>query len=251
MVARLRDLRSQLRSLDAPWEIAAPIAYIQEARMLLLPVIGDGQELGRWIRDARVRHGGRTKLLAHMARAAEGLRLLQRTAADGLPTVSPREMVGRLRRATAELHRAAPELAERVGRRLLALEDALDHLPPEPMVPTHGAFRHDQLLACGHKLGVLDLDTLRLSGASADAGNFLAYLDAMAIQRPRLRSLLRDCRNIFTEALSGHPGWLSWYRAASLVKLAIRSSFSLAPGWPETSQALLRTAEERLARPAR
>jgi hypothetical protein len=170
---------------------------------------------------------------------------------EGISSVTPDQMVARLRRSRTEIEPSAPELAERVEERLAVLEGAVGRLPPEPMVPTHGAFRHDQLLPGGPRLGVLDLDTLRLRGASSDAGNFLAYLDAMAIRRPRLEPVLHDCRKTFTNAFSSaapsDARWVSWYRSASLVKLATRSFFSLAPGWPERSETLLLAADDRLA----
>ncbi|MEN8185320.1 MAG: hypothetical protein ABFS46_22600, partial [Myxococcota bacterium] len=231
--------------------IAAPVAYLRPERMLVTSAIGKGKKLSRWLRPARKQEEVKAGLLGYIARAAEGLRFLQQTPADGLPRVAPRDLVAGFRRSTTRFPQVAPRLAAGLERSLRGLERAADQLPAEPLVPTHGAFRLHQLLPCDGKLGVLDLDTLCRSGASADAGNFLAYLDALALRRPRLEALLGDCANAFLEALGPSPdrsGWLSWYRAASLVKMAFRCFLRLAPGWPETSRALLREADEQLAR---
>jgi len=251
MTTTLQALRSRLLAVDAPWEIAAPVAYLPVERMLVVPAIGEGVKLSKWVRPARKQEETRAGLLAHVVRAAEGLRLLQEAPVSGLVTVSPRDLVGKLRKSTANLDRVVPELAERVEGLLHALEAPLARLAPEPLVPTHGAFRLDQLLSCADKLGVLDLDTLCRSGASADAGNFLAYIEAARLRLPKRDGLLCECRDVFRAALgdipSGHSPWLHWYQAASLVKAATRSFRGLAPGWRETSEGLLGVAEKRLA----
>jgi hypothetical protein len=251
MTAVLRALRARLLAVGAPWEIAAPAAYLPEERMLVVPAIGEGVKLSKWLRPARKEEGIRASLLAHIVRAAEGLASFQETSTVGLATVSPRDLIAGFRKSTAKLSVAAPDLAVPVEKLLRALEEPLDRLPPETLVPTHGAFRLDQLLSCNDKLGVLDLDTLCRSGASADAGNFLAYVEAARLRRPRLEALLRECSDAFRAALShsasGGLPWLHWYQAASLVKVATRSFSGLAPGWRQASDALLGLAEERLA----
>jgi hypothetical protein len=181
--------------------------------------------------------------------AAEGLRAFQRTELAGLAVVTPQDVIRQFRSDVDSVRHVAPSLAVSLARQVDRLEAEAARLVPEPMVPTHGAFRPGQLLLCPDRLVVFDLDTLCAAGASADAGNFLAYLDQMALRRPRLQPVVSECRAAFVDGLSrpaSDAAWLSWYRAASLVKLAFRSFFSLAPSWPETTHDLLGCAERAL-----
>jgi hypothetical protein len=248
MVRVLQALGARLRSENAPWEVPRPVAYLPAERMLVTREMAEARKLNRLLRPARKDPAAREVLLGHVARAGEGLGFLQRSAGPRLPTLTPRDLLDDFRRTTARVGRVEPELAKRLGDALTALEHAAADLPEERLVPTHGAFRIDQLLPCRGKLGVLDLDTLCLSGESADAGNFLAYLDAFAGRRPRLEGVLAECRNTFEDAC-GAPSrrWLAWYRAASLVKVGFRAFLRLAPGWPATSDELFRKAHQLLA----
>lgn len=251
VVDTLQALRSQLRATGGPWEIAAPFLHLAQERMVVASAFDEETKLPRWLRPARKREGVRTRLLEQIARAAEGLHVFQQTSPGPLRQVAPHELIAELRRYTGRIRLVAAELAARMEKALGALAAAGARLAPEPLVPTHGAFRLDHLVPCADKVGVLDLDTLCRSGRSADAGNFLAYLDALAERRPRLASVLRDCESAFSEALSPGSGerraWLCWYRCASLVKIAIRCPLLLAPDWCASSHALLARAEERLA----
>jgi hypothetical protein len=248
MVRGLQELGARLRSENAPWEVPSPVAYLPGERMLVTREMAEGRKLNRLLRPARKDPAARELLLGHMARAGEGLRFLQRSVDPRLPTLTPRDLLDDFRRTTARVGRVEPELAKRLGDALTALEQAAAGLSEERLVPSHGAFRIDQLLPCGENLGVLDLDTLCLSGESADAGNFLAYLDAFAARRPRLEGVLTECRSTFEDAC-GAPSrrWLAWYRAASLVKVGFRAFLRLAPGWPATSEELFRRAHHLLA----
>ena len=136
-----------------------------------------------------------------------------------------------------------PEAAGLVTRCLRTLEEQASRLPDEPMVTTHGAYRHDQILVRGERQAVLDLDTLCRSGASADAGNFLSYLDVTALRRRHLRPVIEDCAPAFEEEALRLPSvsseWLAWYRSAGHVKKALRSYLSLDRRWPEMAEGLL------------
>jgi len=169
--------------------------------------------------------------------------------------VTPPSLVAKLRRGVALVRSVEPPLADSIEERVVALERSLGALAPEPLVPTHGAFRHGQLLLRPDGLVVLDLDTLCRSGASADAGNFVAYLDSLALRRPRLASVAERCREAFVATLQGPPdsraAWLAWYRAASHLKVALRSFLSLSRRWPERAAALLECADRALAEVSR
>ena len=82
-------------------------------------------------------------------------------------------------------------------------------------MPTHGAFRHDQFIVAGDRLVAMDLDTICAAGASADAGNFLGYLDVTAVRRRHLRPIVKECAAVFRDAARDQPfinrEWLAWY----------------------------------------
>jgi hypothetical protein len=149
------------------------------------------------------------------------------------------------------LERVAPLQAREIGRCLRVLEGTADRLRPEQTGLAHGAFRHNQVLLRRGRLVVLDLDTLRVSGVSADAGELLGYLDRTALARPRLGAVIDECEDVFLSALADDPGiraeWLAWHRAAAHVKFALRSFYTLAPGWPDRIGGLVRLARRTLA----
>jgi thiamine kinase-like enzyme len=51
-------------------------------------------------------------------------------------------------------------------------------------VPIHRDFYHDQILADGDRLSVLDLDDAAMSEPAIDIANFAAHLDLLALQQP-------------------------------------------------------------------
>ncbi len=241
---------SSLSASHAPWTIPMATGYVPEARMLLFDAADDATKIRKLLRPALKNAQTKAALLGHISAAAEGLVAFQRTKIEGLPSETPHQLIANFRSDSAGIEAVAPELAHAVSNALQRLETAAGALSPEPLVPTHGAFRHDQLLHAEGRLIVLDLDTICLSGASADAGNFLGYLDLTAVRRPRLQPIIDDCARAFGEALraSGLTSleWLAWYRAAAHVKKALRAFFSLEPNWPETTSRLLLLADETL-----
>jgi hypothetical protein len=250
MLPTLRSLAAQLRTAAAPWDVVAPAGHLAEAGLLAFPAVSDGLPASRALREALEDGSELPSLLEQVERAARGLSAFQRARLPDLPARGPRALLSALERAAASTAGVAPELAAACRRRLVRLADAAAALEPEPLVPAHGAFRHGQLLLCPQALVVLDLDTLALSGASADAGNFLAYLDFTGLRRPRLRPVLARCREVFLRALPPSAGagspWLAWHRAAAQVKIALRSFLSLSPRWPEHVPALLAAADAAL-----
>src|SRR6266487_5937803 len=158
-----------------------------------------------------------------------------------------------LSRRVKRIASVAPTLAHSIEVQLGDLELEATRLPPEPLVPTHGAFRHTQMLACGDRVGLVDWDGLRLSGASADAGEFLSCLDKMALQGPQKRSALHHLEEVFVTTLERHGSvdarWLRWHRAMENVKWGLRSFMSLAAkGGEDTAEQLVSLAQRTLAR---
>lgn len=248
-----RLLRSQgaleryLREAAAPWKIVAPVAHIAEARMLVLEAINGGVEMRHLIENPS-RNGD---LGPALERIAYGLTVFQRAELPGLLELAPLGIVRHFRDGAKGLEVVAQEFATPVDRLFQALEDQARKLRPEPLVPTHGAFRYDQFLLSEGEMAAIDLDTLCLSGASADAGNFLGYLDVIGVRRPALKEAVETCAPLFEEAVLRLPGvspdWLRWYRAVAHVRKALRAFYSLDAKWPRIVGDLLPRAERTLA----
>jgi hypothetical protein len=238
LLSMQRALQDWLGRTHAPFEVVAPQHYLPDRQILVFEAV-PGVKATRVLEA--VADGGepveRLTLLA--GQAARGLEHLQRASLDGLPGQPPRSLVARFRRDAERVEAVAPELARSLAGVLARLDDAAGRLESEALVPSHGAFRLGQLLARENTTVVLDFDTLGRSGASADAGNFVAYLEVAALRRPRLLPALEKCRDAFLAALP-HPDspWLAWYRTLSLVKIALRTFLSLEPDWPERMERL-------------
>jgi hypothetical protein len=245
-----RAVHQTLVATDAPWTVPNARAYLPDAQMLVFDAVDDATKVRKLLRPSLKDEQSMTTLLRHVAAAAQGLAAFQGCRLNALPSETPAEIVAAFRRAAAGIDAVAPRLARIAANALDLLDDTAHRLPPEPLVPAHGAFRHDQLLETGGRLVVLDLDTICLSGASADAGNFLGYLDLTAHRRPRLQPVIDDCANTFGETLLAmgfaSPQWTSWYRAAAHVKKSLRSFFSLQPQWPETTARMIALAQSTL-----
>ena len=243
----LQTISAQLEPDDAPWTIAPAAGYLADAWMLVLGAIDDALELKDLIKEARGDAAARSALKGQMEQAADGLLFLHRREVSGLPAVPPKALLQRFEHSMEGLPLVDPAAAELIIACLRTLEEQASRLPPEPMVTTHGAYRHDQILIRGKRQVVLDLDTLCLSGASADAGNFLSYLDVTAERRRRQRTVIEECAPSFEERAlrlpSVSPEWLAWYRAAGHVKKAVRSYLSLDAKWPGMADAFLRPIE--------
>lgn len=247
----LEFVRPHLEAAGVQCDVVTPAAYLPDARLLMLEAVAGATELTWLLEQSAGDAGARETLLAHVGRAAEALPAFRRALVPGVPHMSPADVLAGLERRARGLDRVQPALAVSVARRLRDLEAGAARLRPEPPGLTHGAFRHNQLLAAGDRLVLLDLDTLCVAGAGTDPGGFLAYLDCVALRRPRLRAVLADCEHEFVAAVEAHappsPGWFAWHRAAGHVKWALRSALKLAPGWQETADTLLRLAGRTLA----
>lgn len=239
----LRAVSSRLDADGSSWTIAHPAAYLPNAWMLLLEAVEDAVELKDVIKRARDDIDARATVTRAFERAAAGLASLQRIEVDALPAITPHALLRRFEASMEGMAEVDPEAARLVTRCLHTLEEEASRLPDEPMVTTHGAYRHDQILIRGDQQAVLDLDTLCRSGASADAGNFLSYLDVTALRRRHMRPVIEAGAPAFEEAALRLPSvsseWLAWYRSAGHVKKALRSYLSLDKKWPEMAEGLL------------
>ncbi len=249
MPGHLSRLRAELEANGVPWLVPEAVVYLSEARLLLLAALDHHDTMPALLERAVDDPGARASLLERVRAAAEGLLGFQRLELTGLPVVTAAAELDWLGGKARGIAQVAPGLGRAIAGRLERLVGEAALLPEEPLVLAHGAFRHSQLLLCGERLGLIDLDGLRRSGQGADAGEFLGYLDRMALRRPRYRGVVAAARDAFELALQGRvdPRWLAWHRAATHVKWAIRSFHSLKRD--ASSEELLSLAEGALGTP--
>ncbi len=131
---------------------------------------------------------------------------------------------------------------------LAAVEDG----SPAPSVPSHGAFRRDQvqLGAAGPRL--IDLDTFCTAERERDAGNLIAYLDWRVIRGADARQAIADAKDAFLSGYSAssdaplNTERLRLFEAATLLKIAGRCFRGLrVDQWQRTPQ-LMTAALDRL-----
>lgn len=252
VLERLQVVHADLAAAGAPWIPVTPATYLPEPHLLLLEAVPDAAGL-RHLFETAVGDGQiRETLLAHVRRTAAGLLPFRNVGVARLDHVTPTVILDRLEDRRRSVEGIAPGFANAALRCLRRLEDSAARLPAEPLCLAHGAFRHNQLLVAGERLVLADPDGFCHAGPALDPGEFLACLDRNALRRPHLRGVMADCEGAFLGGLETDDqvstGWLAWHRAASHVKLAVRSVFSLAPAWPDTVDGLLRLAGATIAR---
>jgi aminoglycoside phosphotransferase (APT) family kinase protein len=91
--------------------------------------------------------------------------------------------------------------------------------------PVHRDFYHQQVLATGDRLSVLDLDDAKMSEPAVDIANFAAHLDLLALQQPARRAEIGRVRDRFvarSRALDPalDDRLIAFLTASTLVRLA-------------------------------
>jgi hypothetical protein len=237
---------AQLRARLEAWDLPVPAAYLPEPRLLLFEAVEGAVELAQLLRSAEP-----AAALDAVARAADGLRAFREVAVEGVPLVTPQEILRPLERGRRQLQAVVPDVAGAVGARLDELAQLAEELPAEPLGLAHGAFRAGQLLVRGERIVTLDLDSLCVAGAGMDPGSFLAGLDVSGVRSPELRPVLAQAEAVFAAHIDGLDArWVGWHRAAACVEHALRRAYALEPEWPSRLAALLSCADGALAMPA-
>jgi hypothetical protein len=92
-------------------------------------------------------------------------------------------------------------LAARARSLLTALRELSLELPgPVELASIHRDFHPEQVLDCGARTAVIDLDDARLGDTAVDLGNFLAHLSLRPVQFPETRNGCARARPAFLEA---------------------------------------------------
>jgi hypothetical protein len=170
--------------------------------------------------------------------AGELLRRLQGARLRRLEPNPPEAIWGAaLRRA--ELARAVvPDVAHRLDALLARL--ALTVPPRGPLVPAHGDFNADQLLAAGKELHVVDLDELC---AAPPAYDLAAYAADVVRGRPDDEAALAAVLPPLLDGYGGRPPDLGWQLATAILARAPHPFLKLLPGWEERVAGTVAAAE--------
>ena len=178
-LSALRSATQGATSLRLP----EPLAYDAERHMLVMAEAAGERSLARWVK--RLDQGGVLPAGVDLARlercalvAARSLLELQRSGVRTDVRLEFREELARVKKdcdlMLEAVRRKQPDLAACADSLLRRLEDMAPE--DEQLVPSHGGFRHDQMVGDEHSLTLVDWDGFALSSPALDAATFLARL---------------------------------------------------------------------------
>ena len=247
----LKRLESQLCDSGLNWGIASPLLYDPALRLLVQAEIVDGECLTDIARQAPEDLSRREDLLDTLRLAAGGLSHFQALDVPGLEDQTPAALLADLYADSEAIRRVDPELADSIKNRTEIAEKLIANLAPEPQGLAHSAFRLSHIFRRREGLSLIDLDALARAGISYDPGYFLAYLAVTGTERRRLRGALTQAAVDFAAGLNTpgrhDPRWLTFYAQAALLKWAVRSFYSLDPGWTDHVSDYIKIGRRMLA----
>src|SRR5207237_2821135 len=177
---------------------------------------------------------------ATLAEVGAGGAVLSALHARSQPPGSHRSLVDDiddLAQYLAPAGRVAPSTAELLADAMARVR--IHSEPGDTPVPSHGAFRLDQVHITSGEARLIDLDSYRWAERARDLGNLFAYLRWRAIRHPGLASELGTVRAAF---VSGYANAMDLpdgrrvraFEAVSLLKIAGRRYRALdVAEWPQ------------------
>jgi hypothetical protein len=210
-----------------------PYGYDPVHRMLVMAEVPGDRDLRLWVKCLEAGQPLPPGVdLARLARcmevAAQALAELHRSSIRPQEVVTFGDTLQHQRKALGKIHRYVPDLAAEVERLQQRLEAAA--LYNERLVPSHGAFRHKQLLGNDQCLTCIDFDDLTLAHPAWDAACFLGWLRLESLIHPGKTSeaALDYLAQVFRrEFLTHEPEvplhHLTVYEALVLTKIALRA----------------------------
>jgi hypothetical protein len=227
-------------------KLAKPLAFRPEADLLL-----QSRVYGRPLAGDRNR-------TIFMRLADEAGRALAAVHGADVPFGSERKLdglIGRLDDSLADLGLIAPPLYDSVKQLVTQLKERAERSRPEPLVPSHGDYKYDQLLRYRQQFVLIDFELYCRAESALDLGTFCAYLppsrplgwqDAAAAEVLRAR-FLRGY-----ERASGRPidyARLGLHEAAMLGIRANALVTRQRDDWATRASQMLDLALERLVAP--
>jgi aminoglycoside phosphotransferase (APT) family kinase protein len=192
---------------------------------------------------------GEESVAVALGQVAAALGELHERRGKKLPTRTTETDAALLRSNAAGLARLWPPLASRVrdlaGRIFSRLRE-----PSSDACMVHGDFYDRQVILCGERVAVLDLDRAARASPLVDLGTFVAHLErAAAMDRlpdSRARESAANLVEAYRAVRGALPHGLEAHCAMALLQLAAEPFREHAPDWPERIEALLERAERLL-----
>ena len=208
-----------------------PYGYDSEHRMLVMAEVPGARDLKLWVQCLEAGQPlppgvDLARLARSMAVTAEALAELHRSGMHPQEVLTFRDKLHHQGKELHEIRRHHPDLAAEVERVQQRLEAGALH--NERLVPSHGAFRHKQLLGNDQCLTFIDFDDLTLAHPAWDAACFLGWLRLEPLKHPGKAAELEHLAEVFRRAFLAHepevaPHHLAVYEALVLTKIALRA----------------------------
>lgn len=230
--ANLVALRAVTRGSSC-LHVPEPLGYDPERRMLVLGEAPGQRDLNEWIK--RVEHHEPLPSGVDLERLESCIQLVARALLELQGSaLSPgtrrvfRDELAQLEKDRAflpDLRASQPELVARAE----SLLQCLDALAParERLVPSHGSFRHKQMLGDEHELTVIDWDGYCLANPALDAATFLGRLRREPVLHPgcapELERMAGEFRRSFLLHQPESAGQLALYESLVFTEQMLRA----------------------------
>jgi hypothetical protein len=172
-------------------QIAAPLAYIPQLRVLVQGPVREEQTLAHRLQETLLAGtpAARTALVADLKRTATGLAALHCSDVSYGQHVTLHDELAEVRAALASLAVPIPELADAANPLLSRIEELDSAYPADPAVPTHRSFHPAQVLLWRGQVGFIDFDGLCQAEPALDVALFRAAIKYAGPARSRRRRL--------------------------------------------------------------
>jgi hypothetical protein len=161
--------------------VAEPLAYLPDLKVLLQGPIAEERTLEDLLRAA-LRSGDSAELAAldeAMDKTAAGLAALHYSGVAYGETITWEDELAEVREVIGRLAVPLPELAEAAEPLLRRLEALAAEALPDPVLPSHRAFRPAQVLLSGSRIGFIDFDGFGRAEAALDLSRFVRKARAL------------------------------------------------------------------------
>lgn len=168
---------SKLGTSDAV-TVAEPLAYEPELKVLLQGPVRGESTLTDLTRSAFASGSPEAlgDVFAYVDKTALGLAALHTSGVTYGETITWAERVADVEEQLSWVAALAPELTGAAAPLLTRLAEREAEHPPDPLVPTHGSFRPNQVLLNAGEIGFIDFDRFCQAEPALDVASFLVGL---------------------------------------------------------------------------
>ncbi|GEM_PF-3588381 len=223
---KLWDVAHRSKHLRLP----EPLGYDADRRMLVMAEAPGERDLALWLRA--VEKGQPLPDGVDHPRLARCIQVVAAALAElhgsGIEPNAARTFAGEVESQRSDLKL----VGDRQGALVAELESLLDRLDlaapdDDRLAPSHGGFRHTQLVGNDEHLTIIDFDGLCMASPALDAANFVCRLRHAPITQPTAPPNLKRLAELFRAEFLRHephvrPGNLRRYEALVLSETALR-----------------------------